>query len=74
MENQEEYSQIFTLSINHQIKDQQPNKVYRKGISRKIIRKEIQLSFKYIKRYSTSLIIRELKIKATVKYHFHLSD
>lgn len=37
MENQEEYSQIFTLSINQQIKDQQPNKVYRKGISRKII-------------------------------------
>lgn len=37
MENQEEYSQIFTLSINQQIKGQQPNKVYRKGISRKII-------------------------------------
>lgn len=74
MENQEEYSQIFTLSINQQIKGQQPNKVYRKGISRKIIWKEIQLSFKYVKRYSTSLIIRELKIKATVKYHFHLSD
>lgn len=74
MESQEEYSQIFTLSINQQIKDQQPNKVYRKGISRKIIWKEIQLSFKYVKRYSTSLIIREWKIKATVKYHFHLSD
>lgn len=76
MENQEEYSQIFTFSINQQVKEQQPKKVYRKGISKKIIQKGIQLSFKYIKRYSMSLIIREKnkKIKTTFKYHFYLSD
>ena len=33
-------------------------------------REDLQIDIKYIERYLTSLIVREMQIKTTTKYHF----